>query len=141
MAAPLPTPSRTRGSQPFFFQAMLLGGFLFIAFMLFALARSIYRDSFQVGSYIDRSLEQIALEESATDASQGELEYAKTPQYQEKIAKELLGLRRPGEEVIVLTTETQSLDGLLPTSPDRTERDLRAGKSVPERWWLYIFGE
>lgn len=109
--------------------------------MLFALARSIYRDSFQVGGYIDRSLEQIAAEESATEQAESELAYAQTPQYQSKMAKELLGLRNPGEEVIVLTTERQTLTNILPSSPERTAFDARAGRSTPARWWLYLFGE
>lgn len=126
-------------SQPLYFQIVLIGSFIFIALMLFALARSIYRDSFQVGRYIDDSEKTIEMERQAGAEQKSELAYAKTPQYQEKVAKELLGLKRPGEEVIVLTGEEQNIDDLLPTTASR-EAQERALLSNPEKWWRYLFG-
>ncbi len=127
-------------SQPLHFQLILIGGFIFIAFMLFALARSIYRDSFQVGSYIDRSLTLVETQKVTTVNEKSELAYVQTRQYQEKIAKELLGLKSPGEEVIILTGETQDIADLLPEAPiqlAQRERELLTG---PQKWWRYLFG-
>ncbi len=127
-------------SQPLHFQLILIGGFIFIAFMLFALARSIYRDSFQVGSYIDRSLVLIESKKATTESEQGELAYVQTPQYQQKIAKELLGLKDPGEQVIILTGENQDISGLLPEAPLRQEQRTRELLTGPQKWWRYLFG-
>jgi hypothetical protein len=126
-------------SQPLYFQVVLIGSFIFIALMLFALAQSIYRDSFQVGHYIDDAQKLIETSKSQGVSQKEELAYAETPQYQEKVAKELLGLKLPGESVIILTGEEQNVDDLLPTTTDKDARE-RALLSNPEKWWRYLFG-
>jgi len=107
--------------------------------MLFALARSIYRDSFQVGGYINDLENLIVSEQTETRSESNELDYARTPQFQEKIAKELLGLKNPGERVIVFTDESQQLNDLLPTD-QRTRRLENAALSNPAKWLRYLFG-
>lgn len=106
--------------------------------MLFALARSTYRDLFQVGSYIEASVAYIDEQKEALESKPAELAYAFSPRYREKIAKELLGRKAPGEEVIILTNETQNLTDLLPyriqTRPDS------ALLTPPQKWLRYIFG-
>jgi hypothetical protein len=104
--------------------------------MLFALARSIYRDSFQVRNYINNSLTSINDRETELVLKQEELEYAKTPQYQEKIAKELLGLKKRGEEVIIISNEKQNFVDLLP-AVKAAEHELLTN---PQKWYRYIFG-
>jgi hypothetical protein len=132
--------SEKLNSQPFYFQLLIIGGFVFIALMLFALARSIYRDSFQVGSYIDRSRDFINSEQAATESEQSELAYAQTSQYQKKMAKELLGLMEPGEKVIILTAEDQSIEDIFPeTAQRRSDRELEV-MTNSEKWWRYLFG-
>ena len=127
-----------KSNQPLYFQIVLIVGFVFIAFMLFALARSIYRDLFQVGRYIGDSQTEIA--EQKTDLAQkpDELAYSQSPRYQEKIAKELLGLRLPGEEVIILSGEEQKFEDLLPENLQR--RINRELLTNPQKWWRYLFG-
>ena len=61
-----------------------------IVFMLFALARSTYRDLFQVGIYIDSSSTFIEQKKNDLIAKPGELEYVNSARYQEKVAKEFL---------------------------------------------------
>ena len=132
MPRPLSKDERSVGLQ-----LIVVGGFIFVAFMLFALAQSIYRDTFQVGGYIRDLQERIHTEQAAVASQQDELAYANTPQYRQKMAKELLGLKAPGEEVIVLTDEVQDLDQLLPSPP------FAAGTSLlsnPQRWLRYLFG-
>lgn len=131
-------PHRDDTEHTLFFQTILVGGFIFIAFMLFALARSIYRDSFQVGSYISDLESRIAVEKQSKANEQEELAYAKTPQFQEKMAKEFLGLKSAGEEVIVLTNERQNPDDLLPDSTKKAV-DERALLTAPQKWLRYLF--
>ena len=121
-----------------FLQIVLIGGFIFIALVLFALARSIYRDSFQVGRYIDQSQEFVDSQKDYVGDEQSELTYAQTPQYQEKIAKSLLGRKMPGEEVIILSDEEQNIDALVSTSAPRSN-DLKL-LSPPQKWLRYFFG-
>lgn len=132
-------PARSNTESSLFLQAVLIGGFIFICLMLFALARSIYRDSFQVGSYINELQKNITTESEATFNEEDELAYAKTPQFQEKMAKDLLGLKLPGEEVIVLTHEEQNVDDLLPEAAKKRQNEL-ALLTTPQKWLKYLFG-
>jgi hypothetical protein len=111
---------------------------MIIVFMLFALARSTYRDLFQVGTYIETSVAYIDEQKEELKTKPAALAYASSPRYREKIAKELLGRKAPGEEVIILTNETQSLADLL---PDRIQARPDSALLTPPRKWLrYLFG-
>ena len=125
-------------SQPLYFQIVLIGGFIFIGMMLFALARSIYRDSFQVGKYVQTSVLTIEEEKENLAAKPSELAYAESALYQEKVAKELLGKKLPGEEVIILSSEKQAYEDLLPEGVNKNENlELL---TLSQRWWRYLFG-
>lgn len=68
--------------------------------------------------------------------------YVKSPQYQDRFAKENLGKVNPGEKVIVLTTEEpgkKKVEARVETNED-TLLHLRA---LPprEQWMKYFFGE
>ena len=125
-------------TQPLYFQVILIGGFIFIAFMLFALARSIYRDLFQVGKYVQTSVLAIEDQQEMIAAKPDELAYAQSPRFQEKVAKELLGKKNPGEEVIVISDEAQNFEDLFPTT--KAKDDELALLTLPQKWRRYIFG-
>ncbi|MFH1546611.1 MAG: hypothetical protein ABIE14_04500 [Patescibacteria group bacterium] len=125
-------------SQPFYFKIVLGSAFAVIVFMLFALARSTYRDLFQVGSYIEASVASIEEQKEDLAAKPSELAYAESPRYREKIAKELLGRKLPGEEVIILTDETQTFADFLP-SQAQTKKNYEL-LSPPQKWLRYVFG-
>jgi hypothetical protein len=67
-----------------------------------------------------------------------ELAYAQSPHFQEKIAKELLGKKLPGEEVIVISNEAQNFEDLFP-SKKKTDDSL-ALLTTQQRWLRYLFG-
>ncbi|GEM_PF-2350420 len=130
--------NRTTNQQPLYFKVVLGSCFVIIVFMLFALARSTYRDLFQVGVYIETSVAYIDEQKEELKKKPAELAYASSSRYREKIAKELLGRKSPGEEVIILTNETQSLADLL---PDRIQvRPDSALLTPPRKWLRYVFG-
>lgn len=106
--------------------------------MLFALARSTYRDLFQVGRYIEASVSTIETQQEALAGKPAELAYAQSPRYQEKISKELLGRKLPGEEVIILTDVEQSIEDFI---PNRIQPKKDYGLlTPPQKWWRYLFG-
>ena len=123
--------------QPLYFKIVIGGGFAFIVIMLFALARSTYRDLFLVGSYIDASINFIEEQKVSLENKPNELAYASSPRYREKIAKELLGKKLPGEEIIILTKESQSLENFLPHFSQKTKTELLTS---PQKWLRYVFG-
>ncbi len=130
--------NRTTNQQPFYFKIVLGSAFAVIVFMLFALARSTYRDLFQVGSYIEASTTVIEEQKEDLANKPAELAYAESSRYREKIAKELFGRKLSGEEVIILTDETQIFEDFLPqkVQPPRNYELL----SPPQKWLRYLFG-
>lgn len=100
------------------------------------MARSVYRDSFQVKPYIDNSL--FSIEEGQNNLAReiAEAEYALTPEYQDLKAKELLGLRQPGEEVIIFSDNKQEITDFLPTLQEPRDQEILPNT---EKWWKFIF--
>lgn len=129
---------QSRFERPLYLQVIIVGGFIITVFTLFLLARSIYRDSFQVGGYIRELNTSIANQKTAIADQRAELQHVQTPEYLDKQAKELLGLKQPGEEVLVLTSDTQNIDDLIP-QPVKPADEL-AAFSVPRRWARFLFG-
>ncbi|MFH0776912.1 MAG: hypothetical protein V1936_04880 [Patescibacteria group bacterium] len=126
-------------NQPLYFKIVLGASFSVIIFMLFALARSTYRDLFQVGTYIKTSSTSIEEQKAELAQKPSELAYAQSPRYREKVAKELLGQKEPGEEVIVITNDSQSVQDFLPTFNPEAEKSLEL-LTPPQKWWRYLFG-
>jgi hypothetical protein len=125
-------------SQPLYFKIVLGASFAVIVFMLFALARSTYRDLFQVGSYIEASVNSIEYQKNDLAQKPSELAYALSDRYREKMAKELLGRKLSGEEVIILTSETQTIEDFLPYQiQSKKNHELL---TPPQKWLRYLFG-
>ncbi len=106
--------------------------------MLFALARSTYRDLFQVGSYIQASVTFIEEQKQDLKNKPLELAYAQSSRYREKIAKELLGQKLPGEEVIIITDAEQRLEDFLPNQI-KTKK-VHELLTPSQKWLRYLFG-
>jgi len=132
------TNTTNKSAQPFYFKVVLGSCFVIIVLMLFALARSTYRDLFQVGSYIETSTTFIDKQKKVLEKQPAELAYVSSPRYREKIAKEVFGKRLPGEEVIILTNETQNFEDFLPKGIySRKKYELL---TPPQKWLRYLFG-
>ena len=128
----------SKNSQPLYFKIVLGASFTITILMLFALARSTYRDLFQFGTYISTSSESIEIQKDEIAAMPSELEYVQSERYREKVAKDLLGQKVPGEEVIILTAESQNFADFLPSkiSADPSLELL----TPPQKWLRFIFG-
>ncbi len=77
--------------------------------------------------------------ENTNDELKRLIEYLQTPEYIESQARTKLGLRLPGEEVVVITDlSTPSLD----KNGEYRNTDGEGGIwGNPGRWWRYFFGE
>jgi hypothetical protein len=130
--------SNNKSSQPVYFKIVLGSCFAIIVFMLFALARSTYRDLFQVGSYIKTSVDFIDQQKAKLKDKPAELAYVSSARYREKMTKELLGRKLPDEKVIILTNESQTFEDFLPDRAHaKKDHDLL---TPPQKWLRYLFG-
>ena len=117
-------------------QLTLIISFVVIGMMLFFFGRSLYRDTFQIGHYVNELESDIDTRLAHLALAESDLAQASTPEFQEMIAKKLLGLRRPGERVLVLTDTSQDIHALLAPSA-RPPVELL---SPTEKWARFVFG-
>lgn len=126
-------------SGPNLIKAILIGGFVLVAYMLYSLTVSIY-ESYQIDQHItnfetkNESLRQENLQKME------DFKYYTSPEYIDKIAKENFGLVNPGEEVIILT------EGKTISFPEASEalalkERTMANWSNPKKWWTFVFEE
>lgn len=100
-----------------------------ILYLFFAVGRVVYQ-SYTVNKQITGLKTEIENLRDANKQYEEKLLYYKSPSYREKIARERLGLQKPGEEVIVIVPEAK---------PKTTEE--KSDDKVPNyrKWWNYFF--
>jgi len=106
--------------------------------MIIVLFSSLY-DDYQVESYItefDQKNQEIKAE---NEKLKDELEYFRSPQYQDKIAKQNFGLVNPGEEVLILPHPDDSQN--LNLEEQQLSKKLVYYENLPtyKKWWYLVF--
>jgi hypothetical protein len=105
--------------------------------MLYVLSTSLYK-SYQVDKFIRSAEEENAKLEHANNLLIEDYEYFSSDAYKEKIAKQNLGLVRPGEEVIILAPDNK----IYTSEEDRAAAAASAyynGLSNARKWYLFFF--
>lgn len=116
---------------------VLIVEFMLLAYMLYVLCTSLYK-SYQVDVFIKQAEEENQKLEKANALLIEDYEYYKSEAYKEKIAKQNLGLVRPGEEVIVLAHEGKQYMTSEETALG-SNREYFKGLSYPKKWFLFFF--
>ena len=110
-----------------------------IAYMLYSLTLSIYRN-YSINVHIENFQRINAQLQAENEAKIKSYEYYSSPEYQDKIAKQNLGLIMPGEEVIVIPPSASisvfEFDEIEAEERARLERLSNFGK-----WWEFFFVE
>ncbi len=119
-----------------------LGILLLVALIGFSLAKEFIR-SYQIHSEIEALQQQIVALESQNRQTSDFVEYLKTDSYFDQQARIKLGLKEPGEKVIVIndqfkktTVPDDALDGAM-----ALQTFQRDGRSNPKKWFAYFFGD
>jgi len=105
----------------------LLGITLF-GYMLLSLARTSYLN-YTTNREITNLENEIVELEKSNQKIQTDLEYYKSDAYKERVARQRLGLKKPGEEVIVVV-------------PDESGEKKEEKPPLPNyrKWWEFIAG-
>lgn len=116
---------------------IIIAGFIIVAYMLYALTVSIYRDY-----EIDRHIKDFETEQEKLIAENqqklADYQYYTSKAYIEKIAKQNLGLINPGEKVIILPDDGDT--SVTAEEENEAELTLRLSKmNNPEKWWTFFF--
>ncbi len=118
--------------------AVIIAGGLVAVFSV-AIVREVFRTR-QVSSQVARLQTQITQEEHRQEQLQELIAYLGSQTYQEREARLQLGLRKPGEKVIVVPAgSVKDTNGQIITNADNASAAENSG-SLPQRWWHYFFG-
>ena len=117
---------------------IIIGELILVSYLLYTLTVSVYK-SYQIDQHIlnfKKENDQIAQENREKEA---DYSYYTSDAYNEKMAKQNLGLVNPGEQVIVIpSTNADSKDSVL--SGDNEGRDVAIKPSSnPAKWWRFFF--
>lgn len=120
---------------------ILVGEFLLVAYLLFALTRYVYKN-YQVDYHIQNFRELNAQMEQDNRRAAEDLLYYTSPAYAEKMAKRNLGLVNSGEEIIIIPDDMMQQAGSnddMTSSGSSNRISLYYNLSNPHRWWKFFF--
>lgn len=120
-------------------KVLILVGFAIVAYMLYALTRSVYHN-YQIDQHIEAFEVRNQRLAAEIEEKKGDAEYYSSEAYLDKVAKQSLGLVNPGEEVIVLPAEDSVTVSEEEIKKEQAIRKLRE-MSNPRKWWKFFFEE
>ena len=100
-----------------------------ICYLLFVVGKTLYQ-SYQVRKELDDMQAQIQELKDSNQQLQADITYYQSDSYKERIARERLGLQKPGEKVIVILPEQKQ---------NVKEKDPYDSLTNPEKWWQFFF--
>ena len=100
------------------------------SFYLFFLVGKMFYQSYQVNKEIDSIAQEIQKTKELNRELTEKIIYYKSGSYKEKVARERLGMQKPGEEVIVILPEEKN--------PEDDKNKDQSPNYV--KWWKYFFG-
>ncbi len=113
-----------------FYSKLFLGAVIIVLLGVFGLELQQWRERSKINAEIAHLKEEQASLESRNNALQQSLQYFSSTNYQEKLAREQLGLKKDGE--IVINFPPNGISGSEPKEPEPP-------KSNPIKWWDYLF--
>ena len=102
---------------------------LVVAYLLFVVGKTLYQ-SYQVRHEIDLMAAEIGTLKESNRQLAANILYYQSDSYKERIARERLGLQKPGEKVIVILPEQKQ---------NVAEKDPYTKLSNPQKWWQFFF--
>lgn len=116
---------------------VIISGALLLTFSV-AIVRELI-NGHEVRQQVQRLQHQVATEQQRQAQLQDLIDYLGSPTFQEQEARLKLGLKKTGEQVIVVPTTNTPVEG---GSSDQTQSGTASDRQLsnPERWWKYFFG-
>lgn len=116
---------------------VLIAGALFITFSV-AIIRELV-NGHQVRQQVQRLEHQVATEQGRQAQLQDLIDYLGSPTFQEQEARLKLGLKKSGEQVIVVPVTNSPVAGSTTSTTTETVDSTGQIISRPQRWWNYFF--
>lgn len=118
---------------------VVVSGALVIVFTV-AIARELIRSQ-QVRQQVSRLADQVAGEEERHQQLEELIAYLGSQTFQEREARLKLGLRKPGERVIVVPPGSLSNQNVNGQFTDGSTQAISGATTLPSRWWQFFFGQ
>lgn len=115
-----------------FHSKLFLGAVIIVLLGVFTLELQQWQQRRKINAEINHLKEEQASLEARNNALQQSLQYFSSENYQEKLAREQLGLKKDGEIVINFPP-----NGI----PSGDEKPAEKPTSNPQKWWQYIFNK
>lgn len=113
-----------------FHSKLFLGLVLIVLLAVFGLELQQWQQRHKINAEINHLKDEQADLESRNNALQQSLQYFSSTDYQEKLAREQLGLKKDGEIVVNFPP-----DGIAA----QNNNDAVKPQSNPQKWWQYLF--
>ena len=113
---------------------IIVGELILVTYLFYTLTVSVYK-SYQLDQVINEYSQENAKIEADNKQKTEDYNYFTSDNYIEKIAKQNLGLVRPGEQVIVLPKLDNSADSLTNSSDGNDYKTM----SNSQIWWSFFF--
>lgn len=117
---------------------VLIAGALFVTFSI-AIVRELINGR-NVRLQVQRLQSQVATEQHRQQQLQDLIDYLGSPTFQEQEARLKLGLKKDGEQVIVVPVTNAPTNAVAGEATPATTDATGAPLSHPARWWQYFFG-
>ena len=118
-------------------------GLVIVLYML-AILTSETGKNYQLRSKSDELEGQISQMQSQIEELGYKVTYYRTDAYQERLAREKLGLQKPGETVVIIKKDTASTqgdgNGEVAQLDLKTDEQLQNSKSHWQQWHEFLFG-
>ena len=118
-------------------------GLVIVLYML-AILTSETGKNYQLRSKSDELEGQISQMQSQIEELGYKVTYYRTDAYQERLARENLGLQKPGETVVIIKKDTASTqgdgNGEVAQLDLKTDEQLQNSKSHWQQWREFLFG-
>ena len=121
---------------------MLLGlgaAIIFVSIQIF----DIFKRKYEIELEKQTLMKQVERIKQDTVSLEQIKDYISSAEYQEREAKQKLDLKKPGEEVVVITpgsvTANLSNEELIAVLRDPNSQHRIPAQSNPERWWAFFF--
>jgi hypothetical protein len=124
-------------NRPFFYQIIIVGGFLIFLFIFFALTKAVYRD-YRLDLHIQSFEDEIDQLADLAHQKPRDVLYYQSSQYKDKIAKESMNLLNPGEKLIIIPQERKIVRSEVII--DRFDHGDVLFLPNQNQWWEYFFG-
>jgi cell division protein DivIC len=123
-----------------FTKLIIIVEFLLVAYLLYSLTKNIY-SSYQIDQYIESFEQENTLIEQENKQKNADYLYFTSEEYIDKIAKQNLGLVNPGEEIIIVSSESLAQDVDESVAGESDDYAKSTGVSNPQAWWDFFFGD